>query len=213
MGPLILVTGLPRSGTSLVAGVIRACGAWTGLTTGPSEWNRKGNVENEAIREQLVKPYLARIPACPLGLRSLPVVGLPPQYSAGQWRARVGVFLRRQGYPGGPLVYKDAKLALMWRQWALAYPDARWVIVCRHMSAIVDSVMRAEPMRRQFDGDEQAVWNWAQVYEAHVTSIAAARRTMWPGDDSRPLIDWLGLDWNQGAVDEWIDWDMYHGDR
>lgn len=212
---MILVTGLPRSGTSLVTGVIRACGAWAGVTTGPSQWNTKGNVENEAIREQLVKPCLKRVPTCPLGLRSLPAVDLPPIWSGAQWRSSVEVLTRRQGYKApAPLVYKDAKIALIWRQWAAAFPDAKWVIVERDLEAVVASAMRAEPMRRRFDGDLQAVRGWATSYRAHVDSIAAKyMHRVTPGDNLRPLIEWLGLQWNERAVTDWVDWSLYHGTR
>ena len=47
----ILVTGLPRSGTSLTTGCLHACGAWVGNTV-------KGFYENEAIRETVVKKFL-----------------------------------------------------------------------------------------------------------------------------------------------------------
>ena len=46
----ILITGLPRSGTSLTAGCLHACGAWVGDTV-------KGLYENEAVREKVVKTF------------------------------------------------------------------------------------------------------------------------------------------------------------
>lgn len=210
---VILVTGLPRSGTSLVTGVIRACGAWTGETTGPSEWNTKGNVENADIRENMVKPYLKRVPACPLGLRSLPIVGLPPIHSGACWRKGFEAYIRRQGYkPPAPIVYKDAKIALMWRQWAIAFPDAKWVIVHRNLDDVIASVMRATPMSKRFGGDPVVVRQWAIGYTMHVNSIPSPHRVK-ATDDLRPLIAALGLEWNEQAVNEWIDWSLFNGPR
>ena len=63
----IIITGCARSGTSLIAGTMHLCGAWVGNVTGPTSWNRKGQFENEFIRDRLVKPYLKSINMDPMG--------------------------------------------------------------------------------------------------------------------------------------------------
>lgn len=212
MGPITLVTGLPRSGTSLVAGTIRACGAWTGPTVPASEHHAKGNVENSEIRERILKPYLSRIPACPLGLRSLPVINHKPFKTGVDWRRMVTETFKRQGYEGGPVVYKDAKIALTWRLWAAAFPEAKWVIVRRPLVETVRSVCAAEPMMRHFDS-ESDVWRWAEMYDAHVSSIPHGRDVAPEPESLRRMLEWLGLDWpmHAQAISEWIDWGLLHG--
>jgi hypothetical protein len=207
--PIILVTGFPRSGTSLVSGVIRACGAFTGETTGPSPYNAKGNVENTVIREKMIKEYLRKLPACPLGLRSLPIMNHAPVITPSTWRAAFMLYMRRQGYKSGPIVYKDAKIALMWRVWAQAFPDARWVITSRHSSEIISSVMAAEPMRKHL-GDRIDVENWYRSYEMHVDSIPRPLRVNPFHADREWWIRQLGLEYNADAVNEWVDMGLKH---
>ena len=68
----ILVTGLPRSGTSMVAGILAEIGIFTGPTIAGGESNPKGFFENEAIREGIIKVILKSRDFCPLGVTSLP---------------------------------------------------------------------------------------------------------------------------------------------
>ena len=68
----ILVTGLPRSGTSIVAGSLKRCGAWLGRTVGRGHSNPKGFFENRTLREQVNKGILEALGSDPLGVSSLP---------------------------------------------------------------------------------------------------------------------------------------------
>lgn len=62
----IFITGLPRSGTSLIADCVALSGAWVGEKFGPDPYNRKGTFENVALREKLLKPHLTLMPTDPL---------------------------------------------------------------------------------------------------------------------------------------------------
>ena len=112
----ILVTGIPRSGTSLVAGCLHACGAWVGETLAGNASNPEGYFENRALREGIVKPQLRQAGGDPLGVRRLPrLAGLPVQPLLG---GQVLGQLSRQGYAGDvPWLYKAAKLTLLWPVW------------------------------------------------------------------------------------------------
>ena len=63
----ILITGCPRSGTSLTAGIINKCEAWGGEMVGPTPHNPKGFFENIGLREKLTKPVLSAMGCDPLG--------------------------------------------------------------------------------------------------------------------------------------------------
>lgn len=66
----LFVLGLPRSGTSMIAGAISICGAWTGSTVpGGSPENPKGFFEHTVIREHVTKKILINIECDPLGVR------------------------------------------------------------------------------------------------------------------------------------------------
>src|SRR5262245_12708768 len=98
VGRPVLIAGLPRSGTSLVAGSLMHCGLWLGRTVGGNAHNPKGYFENAAIREGVVKPILERLGADPLGVRSLPRSGVG--FDVPQLRAYLAQVLQRQGYDG-----------------------------------------------------------------------------------------------------------------
>ena len=118
----IFVTGLPRSGTSLVAGILAVSGAWTGATKPPSPENRKGNFENPALQDRFVKAYLALAGADPLGLDPLPDFDAAPLVAPEVWRREVLAALDKLGLPNQTWMFKDAKLALTWRQCPGASP-------------------------------------------------------------------------------------------
>ncbi|MEL6793182.1 MAG: sulfotransferase, partial [Pseudomonadota bacterium] len=145
-GP-VLITGAPRSGTSMVAGCLHQAGLWMGATIRATPDNPLGFFENWAIRETILKPNLARSGADPLGVWALP----DPDRLAPDplLRQRVERALAAQGFAGdGPWGYKEPKLCLVWPTWAEAFPDATWVLVDRAPEAIVRSCLRTGFMRR-----------------------------------------------------------------
>lgn len=172
---LILVTGAARSGTSLVAGALHALGAQLGGETAPGNaQNPRGYFEHLAIREEVTKRYLREIGADPLGVDPLPPLGEIP--SAPWLRAAVFERLRaRPSWPSlsvGPIVLKDAKLALIWPVWAEAFPDAVWVVVRRHPRAIVASCMRTPWMCSSPRAGSSAFWaRWWLHHDARLREL------------------------------------------
>lgn len=216
----IIVTGLPRSGTSLVTGILAICGAWAGNTPAPDPHNRKGTFENVAIRENLIKPYLLMHMADPLGLDPLPTVATDPLIDPCKWREMVNKTIQRQGYDDGPWVLKDAKIALMWRMWADAFPAAKWVLVRREASMAIASCMRAEPMTRRMGHDYQKWAKWADLYRKHLVSITVPASHIWPdrdvfGDMSgvQSLVGKLGLTWRPDIVSAFVDDRLFHKEK
>ena len=68
----IFITGVPRSGTSMTAGILAELGVFTGATVPPGVSNPKGFFENVEIRESVLKGILKASHFCPLGVKSLP---------------------------------------------------------------------------------------------------------------------------------------------
>ena len=62
----ILITGLPRSGTSLAAGILSLCGVWSGTTVTGTKDNIKGFYEHVGLREHVNKELLRRLKCDPL---------------------------------------------------------------------------------------------------------------------------------------------------
>ena len=208
----ILVTGIPRSGTSLVAGCLHACGAWVGETLAGNASNPEGYFENRALREGVVKPQLRQAGGDPLGVRRLPrLAGLPVQpLLGGQVLGR----LSRQGYAGAvPWLYKDAKLTLLWPVWRLAFPHARWVIVRRRAQDIVESCLRTDFMNQH--SRDRAFWQaWVEAYAQRLEVLKASgvwwrevepqRLVVGGAGDLRELVEALELEWNAGGVGDLI---------
>lgn len=110
----IFILGLPRSGTSMIAGSLGICGVWTGETVPAcSVSNPKGFFEHTIIREQVIKKLLIQIGCDPLGVRKLPSVDIQGEIQ-GLTDIIKGI-LERGGYKNNqPWLYKDAKLTLLW---------------------------------------------------------------------------------------------------
>lgn len=156
----ILITGVPRSGTSLIAGLLHICGAWKGETVGPSKENAKGFFENMIIRETILKPYIRTINCDPLGQNKLPkiedcIIDL-------SIKDKVKRVLLDQGYYRGKWIYKDAKLLLTWPLWVALYPNATWIFVKRNISSIALSCMNTGFMR--VCGNRKDWMKWAESY-------------------------------------------------
>lgn len=214
----IFVTGCARSGTSMVAGAINMCGAFGGVMSGPNKDNQKGMFENSKIRNQITKPYLRDIGMDPLGQFPLPKIDslvIPMD-----WRKRVEKVFLEEGYRGGPVFYKGAKMCLMWPIWNFHFQNSRWVIVRRRSGDIVDSCLKTGFMRafrsKTFQkavgvNSEREGWLWwvNQHLERFREMIEAGLnvKVIWPermveGDYTQlyETIDWLGLRWNSDVL-------------
>ena len=85
----IFITGVPRSGTSMTAGISAELGVFTGATVPPGVSNPKGFFENVEIRESVLKGILKASHFCPLGVKSL-----PPEDFIGKFNFRDGKSLK-----------------------------------------------------------------------------------------------------------------------
>jgi len=144
----VFVLGLPRSGTSMIAGSLSLCGAWTGSTIpGVAGENPHGFFEHGTIREGIVKQLLRQMGSDPAGVTKLPAVNLGVSVPglADVFRHAITA----DGYANDrPWLYKDAKLTLLWPVIANAFPQATWVIVTRDRQSIIDSCLNTSFMRQ-----------------------------------------------------------------
>lgn len=216
----IFVIGVPRSGTSLTAGILAACGAFTGQTFGPSEWNKKGSFENRALKENMVKPWLTMIGADPLGLSPLPSDNDMEQVlvNPDRWALLAEGYLHRQGWDSeSPWLFKDCKMVLQYQQWRQAFPTARWISVRRDPKDIIESCMRAEPMLRRMGPDWKAWADWVDEYTRRLMMVPV-NYEIWPDRDIltatagiESVVRKLGLTWRPDTVAKFIDMDLWGG--
>lgn len=211
------ITGLPRSGTSLVTGIFGACGAWIGKIGPADKFNAKGTCENLPIRETVLKPCLSLMGFDPLGLETLPPVGSEPIVDPQVLRRRVENLMVAQGWSGSlPAVYKDAKLCLAYRQFKAAWPGARWIVVRRAKNRVIESCLRADPMTRRLGADWARWEQWHDDYTALVNQIENPiiiepdDHIFGNIDRMKPVVVTLGLTWRPDAVRAWVSADLYH---
>jgi len=218
----IIITGAARSGTSMVAGIIDRCGAWGGDVLGPTPANKRGQYENRAIVDQVVKPYLHLQGLDPMCQRPLPDVNCLLPFD--NLRQRVEGVLRAQGWDGDQAwYYKCAKACLMWPVWHKAFPNARWVVVRRKDEQIIASCLRTGFMRAYRDA---AGWQkWVDVHKARFYEMVSLESGLdvceiWPerffvGDflEAKSMIDWLGLEWDGNAVLDFVSPALWNGGK
>jgi hypothetical protein len=204
----IFVTGVPRSGTSMVTGLLGLCGLWLGHTVPGGGENIRGFFENVILRERVQKEILRRARFDPLGVRLLP----PPTWHPAVRNLRdiVATALAAQQYDGRQAWgFKDAKLTLTWRAWHEHFPRARWIIVRRSSEEIVASCLRTNFMKQH--SSEPAFWR--QFVTEYLERLASLQQAVgW----SRPieaadlafgrfhalegLVGELGLTWRSDAI-------------
>lgn len=206
----IIVTGIPRSGTSIIAGTFVKCGAFGGIMTG-----KRGLYENDEIRDKVVKPYLTDTGVDKLGQYPLPDTGsmLIPR----NWEERIAGIIKQQGYPGGNWLYKDSRASLIWPVFHYAFPNAKWVLVRRKTGDIIQSCVKTAYMsafkkeegwrKVGAENEEQAWLWWIHEYEKRFVEMIEAGinvKVIWPermvyGDYGQlyETMDWLGLNWNK----------------
>ena len=144
--PCVIVLGMHRSGTSLLTGSLEAAGLYLGEVNNEAPFNRKGNKENESIRE-LNDALLERNGAA---------WNRPPNGQA-QWsgadeegsRSLISPYLAAKR----PWGFKDPRTVWTVEGWLRLLPHARPVGVFRHPSLVVQS-LTARSGELAVDADE-----------------------------------------------------------
>jgi len=206
----ILITGCARSGTSLTAGIIQICGGWGGKMVGATRYNKKGQFENTAIRNGIVKEYLRRIGVDPLCQDPLPPRHLEPEED---WKDKVMAVIYNHGYMKGPWFYKGAKMCLMWQLWHHAFPKARWIIVRRKREQIIVSCMKTGFMKNRSKPESWMKWiriheqRFEDMHNEGLDIIEINPEYMVKGDftEMQIAIMYLGLKWNKEAVENFVE--------
>jgi hypothetical protein len=198
-----------------VGGIVNLCGAFGGKMSGPNNNNQKGMFENAEIRNSIVKPYLESQGADKLGQYPLP--DIESLEIPNNWRRKIEDVMKKEGIPGGsPWFYKGAKMCLMWPVWHHAFPDAKWIIVRRKTTDIINSCMRTGFMSRfnsqQFrdavnakTAEDGWYW-WVKQHESRFAEMIMEGlnvKQIWPERmverdyrQTNEMLDWLGLEWN-----------------
>lgn len=206
MNQPIFVTGVERSGSSLIAKIFDICHAHTGAVS--------TMYENMGVK-LLMDAYLYENKNGELFPEtkslSIPV----------DWNEKVMRIMIMSGYKDGPWLCKGSRMAQMWPVWHYAFPNARWIIVRRKTPDIVQSCVKTGYMkvfktstnlvRARVQTEEEGWLWWIHQYEKKFVEMIEAGvncKQVWPermvhGDYQQiyEALEWLGLKWNSKIVE------------
>lgn len=210
MIPPIIVTGCPRSGTSLTCGLINQAGAFGGEMRGPTNHNKKGMYENRGV-VQIFKNYLHSNGYDPKAQSILPGPDTAPDYP--DLRRDVESIMKRDGYKGGPWFFKTVKGCHFWPVIVSAFPQATWIIVERPRDQVVRSLLKT-PFMKAYDTWEQ----WEEYVKTHERRFDEIERNVancfrvnsnrivnGQYIEVRTVIKMLGLEWDEAKVNEFVE--------
>ncbi len=207
----VFVTGVERSGSSIIAQIISLCGVFTGRTS--------PMYENIGIKN-LLDSFFFQMKADPRGQYPLP--DLQRLVVPLNWSKKVEGSLYKDGYDGKTTwMYKSNRIAQTWPLWSLSFPNAKWIIVRRRTGDVVDSCIKTGYMDAYQDRTIQQLigveterdgWLW-WVHEHEKMFVGMLEegldcKVIWPeriltGDFRQiyEMLNWLGLKWNVGIME------------
>lgn len=215
----ILILGVPRSGTSMIAGILEICGAWLGNTIpGGGVENPRGFFENTYLREAVNKKILETAGSDPSGVKSLPYFEELPQTNGLEENIRG--LLKYEGYDfQTPWAFKEPKLSLIWPNYAAIFPQAHWLIVRRPREHIVASCLNTSFMKRQ-NNDPIFWYHWVDAYLERLDFLKSTNlcwSEIWSdsvieGDfsDIKQLVQNYQLNWQEEQVINFINPKFWH---
>ena len=185
----IFVTGIERSGSSIIARIISHSGAFTG--------NVSEMYENTEIKE-LLDRYYELIGADKRGQKPLP--DTKKLIMPVNWEKTVKDIMGNKIW-----MLKSSRICQTWPLWYQAFPNAKWIIVRRRTGDIINSCMKTGYMKAYSDSNG---WlNWIHTHEKLFVNMIKAgmhHKQVWPermatGDFQQieEMIDWVGLEWDE----------------
>jgi hypothetical protein len=206
MNQPIFITGVERSGSTLIAKIFDICGTHIGLVS--------TMYENLAFK-LLISSFLQENKNHSL------FPDIKNQTIPMNWQSEVLLALKKEGYKDGPWLCKSSMMSQMWPVWHYAFPNARWIIVRRRTPDIIQSCIKTGYMVMFKEKDhlkqigvssEEEGWKWwIHQYEKRFVEMIEAGvdcKQVWPermvtGDYQQiyETLEWLGLEWNSKIVE------------
>lgn len=195
----ILVAAPPRSGTSMVAGLLHQHGVQVG-SYNKTKGNPKGAFEELSIKK-FIKHTLKQN-----GYDIRPTNIMPSKFKDDlSFRSNI---LNIAGNPKGLWLFKESRILMTWPLWAKHFPDSLYVLVHRNSKDTINS------MKRRLKVGEYVIYNWLEWGRARQKEIAKYCPHVWIDADSiwewdlgevKKLVECCGLVFNEEATKNWID--------
>jgi Sulfotransferase family len=208
----IFVTGIERSGSSIIAKIIALTNVFSGNCT--------PMYENKLIREYMVN-YYQLIGADVKAQYPLPLVKHVPDF-----QSIILDKMYQDGFGDDKYwVYKSSRLVQTWKLWHNAFPTAKWIIVRRKPTDIIYSCQHTSFMTAFKNentcklvgvNSEKEGWAWWIKQHEHlfIDMIQAGLncKVVWPdriqlGDYSQieEMLNWLGLVYDLNKIKKEIE--------
>ena len=207
----VFVTGVERSGSSLIARIIQMCGAFSGDTTTMCE-----NRSLKALTDAYYKDRGVDVRG------QYPLPNPSEMLIPADWKSRVFVALAREGYDANQQLwmYKSSRIVQIWPIWNYAFPDAKWIVVRRRTGDVIQSCLKTGFMDaygdctiQQLVGVETERDGWLWWIHEHEKLFVQMIETglnvkvIWPErmlqgnfQQIHEMLDWLDLPWNIGIL-------------
>ncbi len=208
---IILLTSIPRSGSSLIARMVKESGAFGGIVR-PLE--KFGYCENDQIKARCVTPYVNRFvyhrrqgdgkPVVRPKHAPVPFRNKADFYQPPYFRDLVLEIFRREGWDGKQTLYfKMPLMVLMSPVWHHAFPEATWIVIRRDPTVVTAELVKKKwiaPLPDEAAGESPYVAMYIRALDALVShpDIAAKEvsyETLLAGDLSEvtSALEWCGL--------------------
>ena len=195
----IFITGIERSGSSIIGRVINLSGAFAGNIT--------DMYENIQIKK-LLDTYYDLLGVDKKGQYPLP--DAKKLIIPTNWEQKVESAVINEMRLDLPWMLKGARLCQTWPVWNYAFPNAKWIIVRRRPGDIIDSCLKTGYMTAY--KDKEGWLDWIHVHENIFVEMIQAGlncKQIWPermatGDykQIQEMVEWIGLTWNENIVQE-----------
>lgn len=220
MAKIFLIAGCPRSGTSLVAGLLAKHGVWIGDCIPSDQHNQMGYYENRKIVE-LTKKFLKtnRIRA---RSDSKPVSQSELSFKPNLRRQINKALENESGWKDcSAWLYKDSKMLLTPTYWMDQFPDATWILPLRDKEQIKRSLMNHEVWigrvqrsglgHQHFDKMISNLRKSQEVLRANKqTILVKSDLLITDKGEAKKFIEKCGLTWDEKAYDEFVRPDLWH---
>jgi hypothetical protein len=203
----IIITGIPRSRTSMTTQILELCGMFLGEVMQGCRANPQGQKENRKIVDTIIKPHLKRHRFDPKGQNPLPPVGW---YIPDPKRKQKTLdIMKSQDLKEGMIWgFKDHKPCLDWRNWHKAFPNAYWIVPVRKDEDVINSCLRTSFMSRYKDKK-----GWQHFIDEHkvrfedmfknlerIKKLNTDEVVNYNFDTLKEIVDELGLNWDYDKV-------------
>jgi len=204
----ILVAASPRSGTSMVAGLLHHHGADAGHY-GFHKDNPKGGFEDANIKQVMKNTLTSN------GYDLNPISIQPEEFDPDPgFRFRV---LQCVASPNEPWLVKEFRILMTWPLWQEHFPDAVYVLNRRNVADNLRSMQNHRVISKR--GSSRALRFWIEWVRGrqeriaqHCPHVWVDADRIWRGDmgEAKKVVEVCGLDFDSKVAEDWVEPNLWH---